>query len=65
MRTVAQYTFDGANKNVDGAKQLFEKSCKAIESWFADKGELDSDRRTLHLEDGRIADCEIVRTTCN
>jgi hypothetical protein len=65
MRTVAQYTFNGANENVDDAKQLFDKSCKAIESWFAQKGKLDSDRRTLRLEDGRIADCVIAGTTCS
>ncbi|HEY6168512.1 MAG TPA: hypothetical protein VI454_10770 [Verrucomicrobiae bacterium] len=64
MRTVAQYAFEGAAKNSDEAKQLFEESCQAVESWLADKGELDTHAKTLHLEDGRTADCEIVRTTC-
>src|SRR5438067_541117 len=65
MRTVAQYSFNGANKNSTDAKQLFEKSCEAIEAWVADKGELDADKKTLDLEDGRIAGCEIDRTTCD
>ncbi|MBI5773917.1 MAG: hypothetical protein HZA89_09270 [Verrucomicrobia bacterium] len=65
MRTVAQYSFNGANQNATDAKQLFDKSCKAIEAWLAGKGELDANKKTLHLEDGRIAECEIERTTCD
>lgn len=64
MRTVAQYAFNGAAKTNDEAKQLFERSCKAVESWLADKGELDTLSKKLQLEDGRTADCEVIRTTC-
>ena len=55
--------FFGVGGSSAGSATKF--SCKAIEAWLVSKGKFDSDRRTLQLADGRIADCEIARTTCS